>query len=546
MKRTNSGVRLALHSTVKKHPLITVATIICIISSVTVSLVPPLLLARVIDKIAEGTLPTFASVLVYFLSLALEGVFSSAQQTLLVVFGQKTTHELRTEMSKKLTRLNTNELIDRPAGETSARFLNDVDTVENLFSFGIVSMVADFLRIISILAVIAVKNLGLALILLIVLPILAIFTRHVQKNSLKAQLENRKAVASVSGIVPETLHNIRTIKLIGLENYMEKRYDEKIADGYRAVEKNNFYDAVYSPVVLLLNATVIAIVMLLSASSNPKILTIFGMSVGTSVAIIDYVSRIFAPIESLGMEIQTVQSAMAGVKRINDFLSKPERKIITETDKLPCGDIVFSAVNFGYGKNDVLVDFSMTVKRGEQLTLIGKTGVGKSTVFKLLLGLYLPKSGTITIGGFPVSEISDENRREVFGCVEQKFSPTLGTVYEQITLGDKRITKEMAKYACELVGIDKTVQSLPNGYDTVYDNETFSQGETQLLSIARAVALNPQILLLDEITANLDAQTEAIVLSALRSASKGRTVVSVSHRLYENLGGKTLEIKSRK
>ena len=211
-------------------------------------------------------------------------------------------------------------------------------------------MVADACRILSILAVIAVKNTGLALVLLVVLPLFAVFTRHVQKRMLAAQLENRRAVASVAGQVPETLHNIRTIRALGLEEYMERRYDLRIGESYAAVEKTNFYDAIYSPVVLLLNALVVGIVMLLSASGNPQILTLFGMSVGTSVAVINYISRIFAPIESLGMEIQTIQSAMAGVKRIDAFLDQPERSIPPERKEAARGDVVLSHVTFGYGR----------------------------------------------------------------------------------------------------------------------------------------------------------------------------------------------------
>ena len=242
------------------------------------------------------------------------------------------------------------------------------------------------------------------------------------------------------------------------------------------MEGTNFYDAIYSPVVLLLNAVVVGIVMLLSASGNARILSLFGMSVGTSVAVINYISRISAPIESLGMEIQSIQSTMAGIRRIDAFLAQPERAM-ENGETAACGDVVLSHVTFGYGEAPVLRDFSMTVKQGEQ-----------------------------------------------------------------ITLGDPQITEEMAKHAARLAGIDAAVQALPEGYHTVCTEGLFSQGEWQLLSIARAAAANPAVLLLDEITANLDAETEQRVLAALRRACEGRTVLSVSHRIYENLGGRTIEI----
>ena len=540
-----NGVFTAIRMAAASHPLLTAGTLLCVAASVAASLLPPLLLARVIDQLTASLPLMFWAVLAYFGSLALEGGFSSAQESLLVLFGQKMTHALRSEMSRKLTRLPASTLAAQNPGEVAARFSGDVDTVEALFTSGIISMVADACRILSILAVIAVKNSGLAVILLLVLPLFAVFTRHVQKRMLAAQLDNRRAVAAVSGQVPETLHNIRTIRALGLEDYRERRYDRCIGAGYAAMERTNFYDALYSPVVLVLNAVVVGIVMLLSASGNPTVLTFFGMSVGTSVAVINYISRIFAPIESLGMEIQTIQSAMAGVERIDAFLGQPERTAPAAQPSAGRGDVELSHVTFGYGEKEVLHDLSMTVKQGEQITLIGRTGAGKSTVFKLLLGLYPPQEGTVTIGGVPVAAITDRERRTCIGCVEQHFARVPGTVLEQITLGDPQITEEMAKRAAVLAGIDGAIQTLPQGYGTPCTDGMFSQGEWQLLSIARAVAADPAVLLLDEITANLDAETEARVLEALRRASAGRTVLSVSHRIYEDLGGRTVEIKTR-
>ena len=538
-----AGVISAFKAAVRSHRILTISTLLCVAASVAASLIPPLLLKNIIDRLTGGMPLLFTAVLLYFGSLVLEGTLVSAQETLLVLFGQKMTHALRSEMSQKLIALPASTLVGQNPGEVAARFSGDVDAVEALFTSGIISMVADACRIISILAVIAVENMGLALVLLVILPLFAVFTRFVQKRILAAQLENRRAVAAVSGQVPETLHNIRTIHALGLESYMEQRYDQRIGESYAAMEKTNFYDAIYSPVVFLLNAAVVGIVMLLSASGNADVLALFGMSVGTSVAIINYISRIFSPIESLGMEIQTIQSAMAGVKRIDAFLNQPERAISQERKNTARGDVVLSHVTFGYGEKPVLSDFSMSVKEGEQVTLVGRTGAGKSTVFRLLLGLYPPEKGDITIGGVNVSAIPDHERRAGIGCVEQRFSRVPGTVLDQITLSDPTITEEMAQNAAKLAGMDDAIRALPDGYNAICTDGMFSQGEWQLLSIARAAAANPAVLLLDEITANLDAETEARVLEALRRASEGRTVLSISHRIYENLGGRTVEIK---
>ena len=473
--KQKSGVFTAIRMAAAAHHLLTAGTILCVAASVAASLVPPLLLARVVDRLSEGAALTFFAVLGYFCSLALEGILSSAQEGLLVLFGQKMTHALRSEMSRKLTQLPASTLAGQNPGEVTARFSGDVDTVEALFTSGIISMVADACRIVSILAVIAVKNTGLALVLLLVVPLFAVFTRHVQKRMLSAQLDNRRAVAAVSGLVPETLHNIRTIRALGMEAYMERRYDRRIADGYAAMERTNFYDAIYSPVVLLLNAVVVGIVMLLSASGNAEILNLFGMSVGTSVAVISYISRIFAPIESLGMEIQTIQSALAGIHRINDFFGLPERKPetagvaglnpVTESTKIetldtktentdPKAFVELKNVTFGYDDRIILDHINIQVQKGEQVTLSGRTGAGKSTIFKLLLGLYEPQDGQVLIKGIPAGDIPESKKRTLFGYVEQSFHMVPGTVKDQITLYDDSIPDEAVKQAAKMVGLD--------------------------------------------------------------------------------------------
>ena len=313
-----------LIQTIKEKSLLSLAIVVCVCAAIIFALFPPLILGKVIDRMTAKESVPFLMVLSYFGLLALTGVMESAREGLLTVFGQKITHALRSALMDKFTHLTADSLNHQEPGALVSRFVGDVDTVENLFTSGIISMFADACKIVSILAVIWFQNKGLTIVLLVLLPFLFWFTRHVQKNMLIAQVENRRAVSRASSHVPETLHNIRTIHCLGSEQYMENKYDEYIMQGYQAMEKTNFYDAIYSPVILILNAIVIAIVMLLSASGNQTVLTLFGMSAGTAVAVMNYISEIFTPVESLGMEIQTIQSALAGVKRINEFLAEPE------------------------------------------------------------------------------------------------------------------------------------------------------------------------------------------------------------------------------
>jgi len=614
-KKSVSGMILLV---MRKHLLLVMGIAGSVCGAILLSLVPPMILARIIDGLTTQRMAGFGWIMAYFGLLALTGLMESAREGLLIIFGQKMTHTLRSGLMEKLVHLKADDLSRQEPGSVVSRFVGDVDTVENLFTSGIVSMFADLCRIVSILVVIWFKNRGLSMILLILLPFLLVFTRYVQKNMLISQLQNRKAVSRASGHVPETLCNIRTIHCLSKESYMERKYDEYIGDSYRAMERTNFYDAVYSPVVLILNAIVVACVMLLSASGSPRVLTLFGMSAGTAVAVMNYISQIFTPVESLGMEIQTIQSAVAGIHRINEFLSieelpereellereelpekeelpkseelsgkeelpkseelpgkeeLPEREELLEREELPEKEelpkreelpeveelskkewipegnrfpeqrkengeafVEFQDVTFGYDERKILKQLSFQVKQGERVTLMGRTGAGKSTILKLLLGLYEPQEGEVRIQGIAASNIPDGDKRRIFGYVEQSFHMVPGSVKDQITLFDPVITDQAVKNVASLTGLQDTIEALPDGYDTICTPELFSQGQWQLLSIARAAVASPRLLLLDEITANLDAETEKEVLQALKRVSGERTVISISHRTSAEMG----------
>ena len=543
-----------IRRTVLKQKILSMGIVLAVVGAIVTALLPPWMLGSIVDSITGGNNVPVTLILLYFAFTVLTGLTESLRESLLTVFGQKITHALRSSLMDKYTHLTAGELTKQEPGSIVSRFVGDVDTVENLFTSGIISMFADACKIVSILVVIRMKNAGLALLLLVLLPFLYCFTRTVQKNMLKAQIENRRAVGKASGHVPETLHNIRTIHALGKERYMEQRYDEYIAESYCAIERTNFYDAIYSPVILILNAVVVAVVMLFSASGNARVLTMFGMSAGTAVAVINYISQIFTPVESLGMEIQTIQSAIAGVHRINEFYALEELPEHVRNQKETCenaeaaekaaANIVASDsafvelqhVDFGYDDREILYDLSFAVRTGEQVTLSGRTGAGKSTVFKLLLGLYQPGEGKVLIRGRDAFQIPENEKRSLYGYVEQTFHRVPGTVKDQITLYDNSFTMEEVRAAARIAGLDATIEQLEKGYDTPCTQEIFSQGQWQLLSIARAAVAKPQLLLLDEITANLDAQTEEEVLQALKRASEGRTVISISHRVNAETG----------
>ena len=556
--KAHHEILTAVGSICTQNLLLPIALVITVVGAVVTALVPPLILEKIVDELTAGNPMPIVQAFSYFGVVALAGLLESTRESLLIVFGQKLTHGLRSQMCEKLSQLSADTLSKMDAGTIASRFVGDVDTLETLFTSGIISMFADACTMIGIYAVLWQKNRGLAITLLAILPLIALFTRHVQKKMLAAQMDSRKAAARMSGLVPETIHCIRMIHVFGKEGFIRKRYDRALQEGYAAMERTNFYDALYSPVILITDALVTGVVMLLSASSGPEVRMFFGMSVGTAVAVISYISRIFSPIESIGMEIQTIQEALAGAKRVGEFLELPTRletsgeageKVMTELGKASAGTdspvacISLEDVSFGYEEEKMVLEhLSFEIKTGEQVTMTGRTGAGKSTIFQLLLGLYRPQKGCVKIYGQDAYLLPDSIRRRLFGCVEQSFKRVPGTVLEQITLSDPTISREDAVEAAKLAGLHEVIAGMEQGYDTPCTDALFSQGQWQLLSIARAVAAKPSILLLDEITANLDVGTEQEVLYALRRAGENRTVVSISHRLYEKMGGRELVI----
>ncbi len=565
----NPSVAKIIARTMRKHPGRSILLIVVIVLAVVFSLFPPLVLEKIVNTLAEEKEILFSMAMVYFLIIAAAGLLDVVKESLITAFGQKVTHQIRSAMSEKLNHLPAAYFVEREPGALVSRFVGDVNTVENLFTTGIISMAADLCRLLSILVIIFTRSTGLGLILLVVSPLVFAMTRAFQKRILQAQMENRVAVGRTSQQIPEVLRNMRTIRVLQQEDYMLGRYGAAILESFRAQERSNFYDSIYSPIIVWVSALLVGVMMAASAQSG-TVQVFFGMSVGTAAAVIAYVGSFFGPLESIGMEIQNVQSAVAGVKRINEFLREPEEHAVGQSEHAEHEAVEvraasqakhaavevrtasqakhaavevrtaveFQDVCFRYrdGEPEILSRFNETVKEGETVVLTGRTGAGKSTLVKLAAGLYPPQQGSVRVFGRTPDSIPEEEKRRWLGYVEQQFHLIPGSVAEQVSLGDPQVSAVQVRQALDLVGLGEIVDGLPDGIHTICTETMFSQGQFQLLAIARAVVLNPRILLLDEITANLDSGTEEVVLAALRAASRDRTVISVSHRLYGGEG----------
>lgn len=519
-----------IQNSIKKNKSLFVILLCSIVITLVLTLLPPLILEKGINELVQNKEISFYLALMYFMILVFAGISESIRESSITIFGEKVLHELRSEMSKKISRIESSYLINHDAGEIAMIFVTDVDTIETLFNEGIISMVIDMCSVISIIIVVFMKSVGLGILLCLASPLLIIFTRITQKRMLKSQIENREAIAKAGEIIPETLKNKRVIHNIDGEIFMENKYDANISKSYKAIQKSNFYDSIYSPVVLVFNAVIIAIVMILSTTNNP-FSYLFNMSVGTATALISYVNKVFKPLESIGMEIQNIQTAVAGITRINALFHEREmtqNRTVNHFDKNKPA-VSMNNITFGYDKSHaVLKDYSLKVKHNETVTITGRTGAGKSTLFKLILGLYPCDKGEVSIFGVPATNINETEKREIYGCVEQEFKPTTGTLKDQITLKNQSITNLEVEKALETVGLKDKIQD----YNKPFMESEFSQGQLQLLSIARAIVKNPEILLLDEMTANLDALTEKLIMEAIYKAQENRTVLSISHRTY--------------
>ena len=529
-----------IHNSIKKNKSLFVILLCSIVITLVLTLLPPLILEKGINELVQNKEISFYLALMYFMILVFAGISESIRESSITIFGEKVLHELRNKMSKKISRIESSYLINHDAGEIAMIFVTDVDTIETLFNEGIISMVIDMCSVISIIIVVFMKSVGLGILLCLASPLLMIFTRITQKRMLKSQIENREAIAKAGEIIPETLKNKRVIHNIDGEIFMENKYDANISKSYKAIQKSNFYDSIYSPVVLVFNAVIIAIVMILSTTNNP-FSYLFNMSVGTATALISYVNKVFKPLESIGMEIQNVQTAVAGITRINALFHEREmtqNRTVNHFDKNKPA-VSMNNITFGYDKSHaVLKDYSLKVKHNETVTITGRTGAGKSTLFKLILGLYPCDKGEVSIFGVPATKINETEKREIYGCVEQEFKPTTGTLKDQITLKNQSITNLEVEKALETVGLKDKIQD----YDKPFMESEFSQGQLQLLSIARAIVKNPEILLLDEMTANLDALTEKSIMEAIYKAQENRTVLSISHRTYTLSGSREVKI----
>ena len=490
-----------------------VALAVSAVLGVAVSLAPPQIMRVILDDylLPANALQLYKPALMYLSAILLIGALDFIKGCLLSFFAQRCIRELRSRMLRKLFRLKASYFSEQSPGSVVSRINTDVDSINSLFSDGLVSMFIDCLKIIGIVISMWLFSWRLALLTLLIIIIVFAITRFFRKRMYAAQINNLRELSNVNGHIAESVKNISMIKLFSKESYMEEKYCRALRENYKTRGRVIIYDSCYSPIIQLIRAVVIAVIVALTVGQSQ----VLGISAGMLAASIDLISSLLLPIEALGTEIQNIQSGLSGIGRIEEFLSLDEE---TKDSSISAAKVLqgceeravcFEHMSFSYiSGTPVLTDISTEIKKGESITIAGRTGVGKSTIFNLIMGLLTPTEGRLVIGGFDAYLIPNE-----------------------ISLGDPTISRRRVIDVCRQVGLHESIEALSDGYDTLVSSDTsFSWGQCQLLSIARAVAAQPPILLLDEITANLDSATEAMVMRALKSVSEGRTVISISHR----------------
>lgn len=526
--------------------------IVSVIGIAVSSIMPSLVLKRIVDgMVSFGNGGIDASVLgmwtaLYFLGYFFLYFFTIMENFLVDDLGQKMIHALRYEMIEKSHHLKSDYYRHTGTGVMTSRIMDDVLSIENLFTDGLISLIVSLLKIFSVLVSVFVFSWVLGLIALVCVPLVYVLTHFFRKALLKHQLSSRKISNLETNQVSESIDNIEVLQNLEKKAYRESKFTNLLKQERTEKKKAAYFDSTFSPIVMSLRAIVIALVTYLVARSLSDSTMIAGLSTGTFAASITLISNLFSPIQDMGQEIQTMQEGISGIKRTQDFMNLEEEKekdTTIQAEKVLTNlqdDLIrFEDLSFHYPDGtDLIYDkANLVIHKDAKVSLMGRTGAGKTTLFYLMLSLLSPTEGRVLINGYDASMIPNDQKRKIFGYVPQGFEPIQGTVMDQVTLKDSSISLERVREVMRVVFLDDyVIEKNKDGYLAKFREEDFSRGQLQLLSLARALLFDPPILLLDEISANLDSRTEQALLTALEKVGTKKTMITISHRLSDQLG----------
>jgi ATP-binding cassette subfamily B multidrug efflux pump len=519
----------------------------CVLLAEAFAVVPPLLMQRVVDDhltagVQRGVL---ALALLYLGATGAARGMDFVVTYLTAYVAQGALRALRVRLFAHLQRLPLSYYDRTPLGDAISRCTADVETVDTLFTTGVASLIARLVQLITASAAMVALNPRLSLLSLLLIPPLMLVTRFFQIHIRDAERDRRRAIGLLNVQLQETLVGVEVVRAFGREDAFVGRFRQALRETLATYGRALSYNVFYTPLLTVLVAVSVAFLLWTGTGGIGQA---WGISIGTLTAFILLFQRFFEPIRNLGEDWQMVQSALSGIERIVQVLQIP-----AETHP---GLAVASAPSYGNGaavelrdvvfgyvpERPVLHGITLAVQPGEHVALVGRTGAGKSSAVRLLGGLYAPWSGRVRVAGFDPRALSDDERRRVVGVVPQTVQLFSGTVYENLTLGDMTVSRQAVKRAAEVAVVDQFVSALPQGYDTPLsgmgrgEGMQLSEGQRQLLSLARALVWDPAVLLLDEATAAVDNASEAEFRAALRAVMQGgdgrqRAVITVAHRL---------------
>ncbi|MGE5653767.1 MAG: ABC transporter ATP-binding protein [Bacillota bacterium] len=505
------------------------------------SLLPPLLLRRLVDQhLKSGIATGLWAVAVYYLAAYLAtSLFDFLQSLLTTLIGQNMLLQLRLLLVEQLSRLPIGYFSRTPVGEIISRATSDVDAVANLFSSGLFNSLTDLFRMGGVLVGMYLISPPLFLLSLLVIPPIYLLSGWFRENMFEAEMQIRRSVGRINAFIQEILSGLKVIKAFGVEHAYTKRFQQPLIENVQVSNTAAFYVSAFPCVMQVLRAVIIAIVIWFGARTS--LTDRLAISVGGLAAMVDLLGRLLDPVEAIANEVQVLQQAFAGLARITELMLVPseEKAPMEHLDQNPnwqhaAEAISLQGVHFGYADSSPVVEgITLTVRRGQRVALVGRTGAGKTTLMSLIAGLYAPWAGSVQVCGINPHSLDPRDRRRLIGVVPQQAAIFEGTVRDNITLMDDSLPEEWVLKAAELVGLHEHILQMPQGYQTVLGagGAKLSYGQTQLLSIARAIVCNPPVLLLDEPTSGMDTLTEEHVFTALRSASADRTIITISHRL---------------